>query len=211
MPRNGQHDHRRQGTLARPTHLFVHRELPRASSWSDRAHRSVMHPHDHPLPVLAQNSRSVSRRVERVYASRTRPRRCKAGTSPSHTSLMKRRLVRWNGVLIRNPSPPISSTACAILSAMSSGEPIRSRSLSKRSAASCRSVLPLPHCWNLSSEPCSPLVVSRPGSGLSRSYCEKSISDVVPLAASEASTKDGEVTRRRCTSRASRVVSPMVG
>jgi len=27
---------------------------------------------------------------------------------------MKRRLMRWNGVLIRNPSPPIASIACAI-------------------------------------------------------------------------------------------------
>jgi hypothetical protein len=37
------------------------------------------------------------------------------------------------------------------------------------SATSWRSVLLLPNCWNLSSDPCSPLVVSFPGSGLSRS------------------------------------------
>jgi hypothetical protein len=37
------------------------------------------------------------------------------------------------------------------------------------------------------------------------------MSDVVPLAASEASTKADEVTRRRYASRASRVVSPKVG
>jgi hypothetical protein len=55
----------------------------------------------HPVAAGGQNSRSVSRRVERVYASRTRPRRCKAGTNPSQTSLMKRRLMRCSGVLIR--------------------------------------------------------------------------------------------------------------
>src|SRR5260370_31036713 len=35
-----------------------------------------------------QNSRSVSRSVDRLYAVRVSPRRCKAGTSPSQTSLM---------------------------------------------------------------------------------------------------------------------------
>ena len=54
--------------------------------------------------------------------------RCSAGTSPSVTSMMKRRLVRWNGVLIRNPSPPTASATSPIRSATVSGEPMNSTS-----------------------------------------------------------------------------------
>jgi hypothetical protein len=47
-------------------------------------------------------------------------------------------------------------------------------------------VLPLPHCWNLSRAPDSPLVVSF-GNGLSKSYCEKSRSVIWPMPAIAAS------------------------
>ncbi len=98
-------------------------------------------------------------------------------------------------MLIRKPSPPIASIASPMRWATASGVPIRLRPLSKRSEASCRKVLPLPHCWNLSSAPDSPLVVSF-GSGLSTSYCEKSMSVIWPMPASAASMKLGSVTMR---------------
>src|ERR1019366_2254408 len=44
--------------------------------------------------------------------------------------------MRWNGVLIRKPSPPIASIASPIRSATVSGEPISSMPASKRSCAS---------------------------------------------------------------------------
>ncbi|MEJ0017855.1 MAG: hypothetical protein WDN25_15060 [Acetobacteraceae bacterium] len=67
-------------------------------------------------------------------------------------------------MLIRNPSPPIASIAWPIRSATVSGEPTKSTSdpgAPNRSMASWRSVFPVPHWANLSSDPCSPLVVSR--------------------------------------------------
>ena len=141
---------------------------------------------------------STSRSVRPEYAVRIRPRRCSAGTRPSVTSTMNRRLVRWNGVLIRKPSPPIASMALPMRSATVSGEPTKSTSdpgAPKRSIASWRNVLPLPHWANLSSEPCSPLVVSR-GNGWSRSYLEKSMSVTVAVLASARSMKCGEDTIR---------------
>jgi hypothetical protein len=93
-----------------------------------------------------------------------------------------------------------------IFSAIESGVPTSSiDELLPPSAASCRSVLPLPNCWNLSSDPCSPLVVSFPGSGLSRSYFEKSMSVNEPNLASEYSTNADEVTNSVNFSRAFRL------
>jgi len=50
--------------------------------------------------------------------------------------MMYRRLMRWNGVLIRKPSPPIASIASPMRSATVSGEPISGMPASKRSWAS---------------------------------------------------------------------------
>ena len=60
------------------------------------------------------------------------------------------------------------------------------RPVRRRSVTSWRSVLPLPHWANLSSEPCSPFVVRR-GSSASMSNCEKSMSVTDEMPASDCS------------------------
>ncbi len=50
-----------------------------------------------------QYSVRTSRRVRPTYSVRIRPRRCSAGTSPSVTSTMNRRLVRWKGCADQEP------------------------------------------------------------------------------------------------------------
>ena len=113
------------------------------------------------VAIGRQNSLRVSRSVGYLYWVRTRPRRCNAGTSPSVTSRTILRLTDWLFVVMRNPSPPTSSMISPMRSATLSGVPINSieDANSDESCTSSRSVFPLPHCWNLSSEPCSPLVV----------------------------------------------------
>ena len=71
---------------------------------------------------------------------------------------------------------------------------------------SCR----CPIAANLSSEPCSPLVVSR-GSGWSRSYLEKSMSVTVAVLASARSMKCGDDTMRSRFACASSSVSARIG
>jgi hypothetical protein len=135
------------------------------------------------------------------------------GHQPLLISVMKRRLVRWNGVLIRNPSPPTASITNPIRSATVSGEPMNSSSgstASNRSIASWRSVLPLPHCANLSSEPCSPLVV-RCASGSSSGSCEKSMSVMLEMPASERSMNAGDEIIRWYFACASSSVSARIG
>jgi hypothetical protein len=75
---------------------------------------------------------STTRGVRPAWRVRIRRRRWSAGTRPSD----ELSAVRWNGVLIRMPAPPIASMALAMRSATVSGEP--AKSTADRMAPSCR-------------------------------------------------------------------------
>src|ERR1700722_508462 len=127
-----------------------------------RDRRDVQDRVTHSSHGCAQNSRNVSRRCACEYSLRTSPRRCSVGTSPSQISLMYCLLTRMYGALMRKPSPPTPSIVSPIFSAICSGVPTSSMESDTPPASrtSWRSVLPLPHWANLSSEPRSPFVSS---------------------------------------------------